>query len=104
MSALPIFPGSPPPSIVGADELNYCVRYGNRWILIAINTDFCPFFQTNRETDRRPFPIHLSELKFWHYLSSQAVSRQVLSAQMSLTTVFGMGTGGSSLQSTPDIW
>ncbi len=30
-------------------------------------------------------------------LSSQAASRQVFSAQMSLTTVFGMGTGGSSL-------
>ena len=36
--ALPIFPGSRPPSIFGADELNFCVRYGNRWILIAINT------------------------------------------------------------------
>ena len=40
MSALPIFPGSLPPSIVGANELNFCVRYGNRWNLIAINTDF----------------------------------------------------------------
>ena len=35
------------------------------------------------------------------YLSSQAVARQVLSAQMSLTSVFGMGTGGPSPQSTP---
>ena len=39
----------------------------------------------------------------WHYLSSQAASRQVLSAQRSLTTVFGMGTGGPFLQSTPTI-
>ena len=31
-----------------------------------------------------------------HYLSSQAVARQVLSAYMSLTSVFGMGTGGPS--------
>ena len=30
------------------------------------------------------------------YLSSQGVSTQVLSAYTSLTTVFGMGTGGSS--------
>ena len=37
--ALPIFPGSRPPSIVGADELNFCVRDGNRWTLIAINTN-----------------------------------------------------------------
>ena len=36
-----------------------------------------------------------------HYLSSQAVASQVFSAQVSLTAVFGMGTGGPSLQSTP---
>ena len=40
MFALPIFPGSRPPSIVGANELNFCVRDGNRWTLIAINTNF----------------------------------------------------------------
>ena len=34
------------------------------------------------------------------YLFSQAVARQVSSAQMSLTSVFGMGTGGPSSQST----
>ena len=39
----------------------------------------------------------------WRYLSSRAVSSQVLWAQMSLTAVFGMGTGGPSPQSTPTI-
>ena len=39
MLAIPIFPGSRPPSIVGADELNFCVRDGNRWTLIAIITN-----------------------------------------------------------------
>ena len=39
--ALPIFPASHPASIVGADELNFCVRDGNRWTLIAINTNLC---------------------------------------------------------------
>jgi hypothetical protein len=39
----------------------------------------------------------------WRYLSSQAVSSQVFSAQVSLTAVFGMGTGGPSPQSTPTI-
>ena len=34
----PTFPGSPPPSIIGAEELNYCVRDGNRCILFAIVT------------------------------------------------------------------
>ena len=46
-------------------------------------------------------PIFRSRLLCWRYLSSRAVARQVLSAQMSLTSVFGMGTGGPSLQSTP---
>ena len=32
----------------------------------------------------------------WRYLSSQAVANQVLWTEMSLTTVFGMGTGGPS--------
>ena len=40
MLALPIFPGSHPPSIVGANELNFCVRDGNRWTLAAINTNY----------------------------------------------------------------
>ena len=38
--ALPIFPAIHPESIVGADELNFCVRDGNRWTLIAINTNY----------------------------------------------------------------
>ena len=37
------------------------------------------------------------------FLSSQPVSRQVLSASECLTTVFGMGTGGSIQASPPDI-
>ena len=39
----------------------------------------------------------------WYYLSSRQVTLQVLSAQMSLTAVFGMGTGGPSSQSTPTM-
>ena len=38
--ALPIFPGSHPPSIVGVHELNFCVRNGNRWTLMTINTNY----------------------------------------------------------------
>ena len=33
-----IFPGALAPSIVSAEELNFCVRYGYRWILFAITT------------------------------------------------------------------
>ena len=39
--ALPIFTASHPATIVGANELNFCVRDGNRWTLIAINTNSC---------------------------------------------------------------
>ena len=38
--ALPIFPGSRPPSIVGVHVLNFCVRDGNRWTHMTINTNF----------------------------------------------------------------
>ena len=40
MLALPIFTASHPATIVGAYELNFCVRNGNRWTLIAINTNY----------------------------------------------------------------
>nr|DAF51006.1 MAG TPA: hypothetical protein [Siphoviridae sp. ctvhu9] len=36
-------------------------------------------------------------------LSSRAVTSQVFSAPLSLTSVFGMGTGGPSASSTPTI-
>ena len=39
MLALPIFTASRPATIVGGHELNFCVRDGNRWTLIAINTN-----------------------------------------------------------------
>ena len=44
--ALLIFTARHQATIVGANELNFCVRDGNRWTLIAINTNyvdgFCP--------------------------------------------------------------
>ena len=36
----PTFPGSLPPSIISAKELNFCVRYGNRCDLLAIVTAY----------------------------------------------------------------
>ena len=44
MLALPIFPCSHPQSIVGANELNFCVRDGNRWTLMTINTNYADGF------------------------------------------------------------
>ena len=37
------------------------------------------------------------------YLSSRTVAHRVLSTQVSLTTVFGMGTGGPSPLSAPTV-
>ena len=52
-------------------------------------------------TVRRSTDWAKEEYLCWHYLSSRAVARQVLSAHTSLTSVFGMGTGGPSQQSIP---
>ena len=41
---LPNFPGSFPPSIFSAGELNFCVRDGNRWNLSVIATGNCGYF------------------------------------------------------------
>ena len=54
-------------------------------------------------TVRRSTDWAKEESLCWHYLSSRAVTRQVLSAHMSLTSVFGMGTGGPSWQSIPTM-
>ena len=40
MLALSIFPASHPASIVDEYELNFCVRYGNRWTLTPISTNY----------------------------------------------------------------
>ena len=45
---LPIFPGSCPPSIFGASELNFRVRDGNGWTLTAINTDYHYRLRSNK--------------------------------------------------------
>ena len=82
--ALPIFPGSRPPSIVGVHVLNFCVRDGNRWTHMTINTNFM-----------KSSNLSVGALCS-RYLSSRAVARQVLSAYMSLTSVFGMGSDGSA--------
>ena len=40
MFALPIFTASHPATIVGVRVLNFCVRDGNRWTHMTINTNF----------------------------------------------------------------
>ena len=40
MLALPIFTASHPATIVGVRVLNFCVRDGNRWTHMTINTNY----------------------------------------------------------------
>ena len=56
--ALPIFPGRHQPSIVGAYELNFCVRDGNRWTLIAINTNYYVSFAHTFQSRINNVKIH----------------------------------------------
>ena len=93
--AFPIFPASHPASIFGDHELNFCVRDGNRWTLMPINTNY----ELGKDKDLRD-----RRSLCWHYLFSRPVTRQVSSTNTSLTSVFGMGTGGPSYQSAPTIW
>ena len=50
-----------------------------------------------------PFPLRFSLEKTGNVLFSRAVSSQVHSALRGLTSVFGMGTGGSLLPLSP-VW
>lgn len=58
----PIFPGSYPPSIVGADELNYRVRDGNGWDLTAISTGYLFMKRKSKEIRAPHLPLPLSAL------------------------------------------
>ena len=69
--ALPIFPGRP----------TYCL---------------CRLQVSGGHLQAKKEPDSRLTLLCSRYLSSRAVTRQVLSAYMSLTSVFGMGTGGPS--------
>ena len=56
---LPILPGRLQPSTFGVYELNYCVRDGNRWILIAIATESVRVC-TLKTTQKYIYLLHIS--------------------------------------------
>ena len=117
--ALPIFPGRPTYCHAVRNSPVDCSRRKKRarlssdsvcWRYLSSRVGQvlswrrkCPvdtFRQNCKINQKKTATFRLRSL-CWRYLSSRAVARQVLSAQMSLTSVFGMGTGGPSLQSTP---
>ena len=64
---LPIFPGRRQPSIFGTTELNFCVRYGNRWTLSVINTNFYCRFQSETYVNKLSINIISYSLFTIHY-------------------------------------
>ena len=56
--------------------------------------------QASRTTKKRTSTLSGGGL-CWHYLFSRSVTRQLSSAHVCLTSVFGMGTGGPTRQSKP---
>ena len=81
----PTLPGRLQPSTIGAERLNFCVRYGNRWIPFAIVTGnligFCvpwkPHIQTSLHLVRpvSNFPFGLNSI-----LLDQVLDRLVSSS------------------------
>ena len=87
-----------PPTFVGGQMLALPIFPGRPSVVFAVKS-----FRWN-DLGEKKTPYRSKRFQCWRYLSSRAVTRQVLSAQMSLTSVFGMGTGGPSPQSTPTKW
>ena len=56
-----IFPGRLQPSIVTVNELNYCVRNGNRCTLVTINT-YLLFFSGKEKLSKRKANLFLTSL------------------------------------------
>ena len=74
---------------------NIFFRYNNEYIWFKM------FYYTRKKH------LHLCKCFFISissFLSSRAASSQVLSAFVSLTSVFGMGTGGASQLSPLNLW
>ena len=72
----PTLPGRLQPSTIGAERLNFCVRYGNRWIPFAITTGILlgsfrtlktahPNFYISYQTSFFNFPFGLTCSQFF---------------------------------------
>ena len=81
-----------------------CVFFILHFSVFRIHSFPCPTPTANSPARRKKSSDLSIGASCWRYLSSRAVTRKVLSAQMSLTSVFGMETGVPSPQSTPTIW
>ena len=72
-------------------------------VLLLLSKAIVSFSHLLRQGKKNDHPIGWKLLCVGIFLSSRAVTSQVFSALMSLTSVFGMGTGGPPTSSTPTI-
>ena len=93
----PIFPVRLQTSIFGTAKLNFRVRNGNGWTLCVKITDYMLGLRLTPSLPSQTSGLTnllLQSSCVSVDLFSRSVSRQVFSALQSLTSVFGMGTGG----------
>ena len=69
----------------------------------VMSDDVSSIFQFQTKEKRLRISSEAFSVQVGDYLFSRAVSSELSSAQVSLTSVFGMGTGGTSPSSTPAI-
>ena len=79
------------------------IIYFRGWVLGLFNNEFCSLLNICKNEEVIPRTLLFYESCAGTALFSQAVTRQVSSALMSLTSVFGMGTGGTSSPLAPAI-
>ena len=87
---LPIFPGRHQPSIFGTTELNFCVRYGNRWTLSVINTNLLIFLFLSREQYWLYYGLHQMSTLFLKKFKifSEIMKNPYLSRFIAVLTAF----------------
>ena len=79
------------------------VRCGIKNVGLSRHLNYSLFIIHYSFTKKSP-SVRMRIFLCWRYLFSRPVTRQVSSAKVCLTSVFGMGTGGPTPQSTPTIY
>ena len=72
-----------------------CVLHKSGYLSSVGSEDSFGSYLSRSAVQKIPTPFGVGIFSTGSYLSSQAASSQVLSTYKGLTTVFGMGTGGS---------
>ena len=74
----PTLPGRLQPSTIGAERLNFCVRYGNRWIPFAVATGIVQGLYPENRTSESPH-LAISPFGLFFALSLEQVLGRLVS-------------------------